>query len=413
MNDTTSTSRLAVLMVLVVGLLAGAAITPTAAVAQSQNQSTTANNTTTTPQTPTPTQPDIADSVRITPVHFDAEFLQVRTGTADTVYNTSGPFAMFTVSETVTQARIVEAPADARVMAGGRQVRIEYQKDAAPVGERSLYHLELYFEDGSSRTVKLYASNTEVNVGSANLEKYRPFIEEVLDDAEDAGYDRSPEGAKKHYEDVKDTAQLLNSLLTEQAMRLIATLFQLGLNPLAWILGVAALALGSYWMLKNKEWLLDALSNDTGKFQRMKDRLWIKYKKDQQHIAEMDLRELDAVGEMGEMYWRDAYGISTVGQLCEVARRGIPVERDGDIEYVGGVETLDAVELEDSWLRDVCDEYRLSSPDAALVHLKAALGHAATENGMGHKYRPVFDEVRRLIDERKNSRSTYHQGGDR
>lgn len=369
------------------------------------------NNTTETP-TPTPSEssstppgpPDAGETVRILPVQLEADFVSVETAKSGEAYNTSGPFALFSISEPVDQAAIQQPGGKATVLEGGRVVKVEYEKDAAPVGDQSLYQLDLYFEDGSSRTVDLYAEKTSVSVGAAEMKKYRPLILDMLGDAEANGYERSPEGAEAHYTDVKETAQLLDSLFAEKAKRLFGSLFGIVTNPLGIAAILVSAAVLTRWLLSRNSQVLEILSNDSGKSARLRERLWIQFKRDQQTAAEEPLRELRGIGEMGEVYWKDAYNVDTTAGLAELFRQGLPVRRDGEIKHVGGVEDLDAESIDASWLEAACRDHRLPSIEIALSHGKTALRRMVSDYGMGHVYDGSYEKVRELIDELDESR---------
>lgn len=387
-----------------------------------------ANNSTSTP-TPTPTPapgetnsstsssgsstagPEAASTARILPVEFEADFLETSTHKQGEVYNTSGPFALFSVSQEVDQVAISQSGASATVLEGGNQVRVQYEPDAAPVGESSLYTLQIWFTDGSSRTIDLYASETSVSVGAAEMRKYRPLILDILEDAEQAGYERSPEGAESHYADVRETAQLLDSLFTRQAARLFASLLSIVMNPLGIALLLISAAFVALWQLRNNRQALDILSNDSGKAARLRERLWIQYKKQQQTAADESLSDLDGVGEMGEIYWNDAFGVSTTAGLAELFRTGLPVRRDGEIKHVGGVDGLDPETIDSSWLEAVCRDHRLPSVEIALSHGRAALQRMISKYGMGHIYRDEYERVTELIDELDESRDVSRYSG--
>lgn len=353
---------------------------------------------------PSGARPSTAETVRVLPVQFEPSYLSVETAKQGARYNTSGPFAVFSFSEPVDQVAIQQPKATATVLEGGRQVRVSYEPNAAPVGSQSLYDLQVYFADGSSRTLELYAERTSVDVGSAEMKKYRPLILDVLDDAESAGYERDPEGAEQHYEDVKETAQLLDSLFVEQAMRLAGSVFGILSNPLGIFSVLALAALITYWMLRRNREALEFLTNDSGKSARLREKLWLQYKKAQQTAAEEPLSELNGVGEMGEIYWRDAYGVDTVAGLAELFRQGFPVQRDGETQHVGGVDSLDVETIDASWLEAVCRDHRLPSVEIALAHGKLALRRMISEYGMGHHYDETYQDVRELIDELDESR---------
>ena len=226
----------------------------------------TANNSTETPTaTPTETEenatasPDAAQTVRILPVQLEADFASITTAEQGEIYNTTGPFAFFSISEPVDQVAVQQQGGKATVLEGGRQVRVQYASDAAPVGKQSLFTLQLWFEDGSTTEVDLYASETSVSVGAAEMKKYRPLIMEMLMDAEQNGYERSPEGVEQHYANVQETAQLLDSLFTEQAKRLLGSIIGIFRNPLGIALTLITLALLAVWSLRRNARVLEVL----------------------------------------------------------------------------------------------------------------------------------------------------------
>jgi len=377
----------------------------------------TANNSSTPTPTPAPTStpaanassdasgaPVAGETVRILPVQLEADFVSTTTEKQGEVYNTSGPFAFFSFSEPVDEAAIQQDGAKATVLEGRQIVRVEYEPDAAPVGKQSLYRLQLWYADGSQGALELYASETSVSVGAAEMEKYRPVLLPMLEDAEEAGYERSPEGLESHYSDLQETAQLLDSLFTEQAARLFASLFGIVTNPLGIAATLILAALIAFWQLRRNGQTLEILTNDSGKAARLRERLWIEYKNQQQTAADESLRELKGVGEMGEIYWNDAFGVDTTAGLAELFRQGIPVRRNGEVQLVGGVDSLEAETIDSSWLEAVCREHRLPSPEIALSHGKAALHRMISTYGMAHHYQPAYERVRELIDELDESR---------
>lgn len=371
---------------------------------QANETTTTATNNsteTTTPSAPGE-RPESADAVRILPVQLEEDFVSVETDQQGARYNTSGPFVFFSLSEPVDQVAIQQPKAQATVLEGGRVVKVEYEDDAAPVGESSLYELDLFFEDGSSKTVELYAEQTSVSTGSAELKKYRPLIMDMLNDAQKNNFERSPDGAEAHYEAQKEDAQLLNSLFTEKAKRLFGSIAGIVANPLGIALILISAALLALWQIRKNGDALDFLSNDSGKAARKRERLWIEYKKQQQTAADEPLR--DVIGEMDALYWRDAYGVDSVAGLAELFRTGLPIERDGEIQHVGGAEELEAETISASWLEAVCRDNRIPSPELALADGKKVLHRMVSKYGMGHVYQDDLERVRELIDELDESR---------
>lgn len=406
---------LALTIALLVAPIAGAA----PALAQSSGTATATPTPTATPTTNATAAggttssggPATGSTVRILPIQLEADFVGVTVHKQGQVYNTTGPFAFFSLSEPVDEAAVQQQGAQATVLEGGHVVRVQYAEDAAPVGKQSLYELELWFADGSTKTVDLYASKTSVSVGAAEMRKYRPVLLDMLADAEDNGYERSPEGLESHYTDIQETAQLLDSLLTEQAKRLFGSLLGIVMNPL----GIAALlisaALLALWQLRRNGQALEILSDSRGKAAQMRERLWIQYKNQQQSAADEQLRELDGIGEMGEIYWSDAFGVSTTAGLAELFRTGLPVRRDGETKHVGGVDDLDAESIDSSWIEAVCREHRLPSTEIALTHGKIALHRMISKYGMAHHYEAPYRRVRELIDELDESRDVQRHTG--
>jgi hypothetical protein len=382
------------------------------------------NNTTTTTTAPENTttdgnesggesssRPSAADTVRLLPVGFETDVQSTTVAEQGAVYNTSGPFAVFSSSERVDQVTIQQEGARASVLEGGHTIRVTYADEAAPVGKQSLYELQLWFEDGSQRTIELYAEKTSISVGAANMKKYRPAIQTILSDAEDAGYERTPDGLESHYKATREKAQLLDNLLTEQAARLFASLVSIVANPLGIALLLAVMALLAVYLLRQNKQVLEILTNSAGKSEQLRERLWIAYRDQQQTAADEHLRELDGVGEMGEIYWSDAFGVSTTAGLAELFREGVPVRRDGETVKVGGVTHLDAETIESSWIEAVCRTERLPSPEVALSHGRMALQRMCSEFGEAHHYEDAYRRTSELIDELDESRDLSQYAG--
>lgn len=403
----------AVLALLVVATL----LAPAGVAAQEASPTPTPGNATATPGSTTPTpgpdgpamrdRPSTAETVRVLPVSFDREFVSVTAAERGEVYNTTGPWVQFQLSAPVEQVSIPEPGARAEVLDGGHVVKVSYAEDAAPVGSQSLFHLRLFFADGSAREVDLYASKTGVDVGSTQMGEYRELVTEILNDAEDAGYERDVEGALSHYHDVREQAQLLESLLTEQAIRLALSLWSVLINPLGIAMILVAIAVGTGYLIRRRAWIYEVLSNDPGKAQRLVERAWIEYVRQQQAANEEPLEEVRGIDGSRAQYWKDAYGVETTAGLAELFRRGIPIERDGETVHVGGVDELDADTITDSssWLNHVCRANRIPAPQLALADGKLALKRMITKWGMGHHYSGALDRTQELIDDLDESRS--------
>lgn len=351
------------------------------------------------------TAPSSAERVRITPLRFSEEWLSTEVAEPDTRFNTSGPFVMFSITEPVDAVRISQQGADAELLTGGQTVRVSYAKDAAPDSQSaSLYTLEIYYQDGSTGEVELYASQTDVSVDAASLEDYKGFLYELRGDASDAGYEKNPEGVEAYYENTKERADLLDSLFVEQATQAVATVLAWLLNPVAIAITLALVALGSYYRISRRGYALEIIGEDSGKAQRLRERLRLAYRENQQTADEERLQDLPKVGSISEIYWRDGQGVSTVYQLAELARTGKTVRVDGElVKEHHGLSELEAGSLEGSWLETVAGSgrQRIASYDVALSHCKTALERMMSTYGMGHIYRDTYEEVVQLIDERQ------------
>lgn len=346
------------------------------------------------------TAPTQAETVRINPIRFDESFLSTEVREADKAFNTTGPFALFGTTERVESVRISQAPASARVLEGGHQVRVIYEDDAAPRGESSLYKLELFFEDGSSKTVDLYASDTSVSVAAAELEDYRPVLNDLEDIAEEWGYETDPESLQNFLEFINDRASLVDGWLTQKAAQLLMALSGLARNWLAWVFGLFGLALVGRWLTRKYGGILEVLENDPGKAKRKRDQLEVAYREHKQSADEEPLKDVDEIGS-NHVYWTTAFGVRSPAQLANLAVRGLHRRtKDGELEQVhGGVEELEPENIRRSWLEPVLRENRIPVPRQALAEMKAACEYMETNYSMGHVYRDARDELESLINE--------------
>lgn len=344
-----------------------------------------------------------AERARIFPVQFDEPYLQVDAQEQGTVYNTSGPIAVFSSSQELETVHIAQQQARAELLEGGHTIVVRYSDDAAPDPRQpSLYKLSLYYPDGSTRQIELYATSTKVSVEAAQLQKYKPLIYQMQDDAEKNGFERSPEGVKAHYESVQEQAEILNNWLSEQAMRAAMTIFSWLTNPFALLITLIAIVLIALFELTRRGWVHDVISNDEGKASRKRERLRLAQKEALQTAAEEDLADVRQIGDIHEICWRDGQGVSTVGQLAELFRKGRTVERGGQrVNLHDGVADLDATTLEESWLEPAFRDGRLPNPETALGEAKVVLKRMNTKYGMGHLYREPYETVCELLDERQ------------
>ncbi|MFC7134339.1 MULTISPECIES: hypothetical protein [Salinibaculum] len=398
--------RRVVALAAVLTLLCMTAFAPVpAAAANATAGNVSATPTATTTETPTAATPTATPSdgfestvsVRIIPVHYDADYLSARQTTEG--IETTGPFATFELGRAADQVEIVEPGARANLLADGRLVKVEYSQGASP-GEQSLYHLRLYYPDGQQE-VSLYASQTNVSVTGGELTGYRPFVEDMLDSAEEEGFERNPEGAQNYLDYLQERSQLFQNFFSEkfvQAMLLIWTWIR---NPVGLGFTIMAAALAATWLYRNHGRVLDIISSDPGKSQRRRERIELDRQEAIATAADEHLSELSEIGTMGEVYWDDAYTVATVYELAELFRQGIPVKDkdEGEIYHIGGVDDLSPSNIHGSWLEPVVRDGRLASVEIALSHGAAALHRMMSKYGMALEYRETYEQVRDLQEQ--------------
>lgn len=399
-------------LALVALILLQAAVAPVAALAATEQQHATTQPKSLAPQTLTQsnntTAPTTAENVRISPVRMDEKFLKVNVAKADTTFNTTGPFALFSLSEQVESARIAQQPADATVLAGGQQVKIAYSDNAAPPDSQSLYTLELYFEDGSTKTVDLYAKQTAVSVAAADLKEYAPVIDELKEFAEDHGYESNPDALLDYITWVNDRADLVDGFLSEQAARFLGGLMVLAMVPLSWVALLLVLAAFGYWLRGNFGEMLDYVQDAPERAEQERDKLVRAYENQRQTADEEPMNKIDAVGS-DDILWESEFGTKSSKDLASLGANGMWRQTgNGHLEQIhGGVADLTVEDLEtrDCWLENVLRDGRISVPEA-LGQLKNAMRRMETEYNMGHKYRRPADHAEQLIREWKQSRRT-------
>jgi len=356
------------------------------------------------------TAPTMASQVRISPVDFEASYLQIRASQPDAAYNTSGEFAMFSLSESVDAARIAQTPATAQVLQGGHAVKVIYKPDAAPPDSESLYELELFFSDGSRKTVDLYASNTEQSVAAASLQDWQPVIDDAQEFASDHGYETSPEAVGEYLSWVNERADLVEGWLSDKAIRAVFWVVQGISNPLVILLGL--MALGG-WMLHRQRQhgdVIETLQRLAGRYQQKMDRLQNDYQKAKRTADDDRLDEVPQIGANADFY-EDALGTKSPSQLARVAASGAVCRRDGDLEELHqGVEDLDPDDLRDSWLEPVL-RHGVREKEA-LNHLLAAVRWMETEYQLGHLFRDTREQLEELLDELQEQESRGFAPGD-
>ena len=346
--------------------------------------------------TPTPDgEPESTVSVRIVPVHFEQEYLSA--SRTDRGINTTGPFAQFELGRPAEQVEIRQPGASASLLSDGSVVHVQYDGGGTP-GEASLYTLRLYFPDGR-QTVDLYARDTDITVTSGGIEEYRPVVEELLDGAEEEGFEQSPEGTQNYVGYLQDRADLFENFFAEKFTAAIITIITWVTNPVGLLFTLLAAALAATWLYRNHGRVLDIISSDPGKSQRRRERIELERQEQIASAADEHLSDLPEVGTMGEVYWQDAYQVATVYELAELFRNGIPVSDGDDLYHVGGVEGLSASSVHESWLEPVVRDGRLASVEIALSHGAAALHRMMSKYGMAMEYRETYEQVRQLQED--------------
>lgn len=402
-------TRLATLctVLLLVGLVLGATAPATGAGMQAQENSTT-NSSATNESTAA-----LADLVRVTPDNPNEDYLSINTQSSDAVYNTSGPHATFSLSEPVDAARIEQSKANAHVLGDGSVLRVEYEDDAATGGDASLYTVDLFFNDGSQRTIDLYATQTDVSLDGAEYAKYSGFVDYTLDQAEANGYDRTEEGARSYLEDQEERAKLFDSLFTEHVMMFIAILLQAARNFVTWVVAISVIAGLAIYFERKHGWILRLQQMAESRAELMREAVRQDYEERRNTAAKHPLEDIKEIGPNAARYWRET-GVETVDDMIEVACKGIvSLTDEGKIKYdedgnevfghhgVDDLKDVDPLTMEQlrsqTWLGPLVLEGRLA-PTTALSNIEAALLVAEKEYNRGNEVRDARRTVSELND---------------
>lgn len=260
--------------------------------------------------------PTAAETVRLTPVALEEEYLAVEVVDAEAEYETRGPFALFVASEALDSVRIAQSAADATVLEGERTILVEYDEEAAPEEDDVYFELELYFLDGSDTAVDLYASETDVSVEAAKLTEYAGLIDQMEQDAQAEGYESDPDGVEAYYDWQRERVELLENYLVEYAMGLVGLAFAAARNPLAWLLGLTTIAVLAYRRESSLGWILDRIENDAGEAHRKERELVTRFEQNILTADEEPLTALEAIGPQQAAYWKDTFGVTSVRQLA-------------------------------------------------------------------------------------------------
>jgi len=365
-------------------------------------------------ETDTGTVPEAETPARLFPVRFDNSWQSVEE--RDTaVYATTGGSVMFESPDDIDHVTIREPGANARVV-GGNVIIVEFDDDAAAVGNETLFTMDILYADGDTARAQIYASQTNVQAGANDLAEYRPVILSALDAAEKAGYERSPEGLQNYISRLQEIKQVFDNLFVEKAKEALALVVAALSNPIVVLSGMLFVLGLLTWLLRRFSESLRILSEDPGRVERMRREIKNSYQRDQRTAADTRLRDVPAVGRSGEIYWDDAFDCGTLVELGELARGELPVRvRDGEIDRVGGVEDISASDIDESWIERVTRPGRLPSSEVAVAQMRAALHQLITEHSLGHIYRDAYAETDRLLDELDETHSSPGReaaGGD-
>lgn len=384
---------------LLAGLVLGATAPATAAGMQSQENSTTNDSTATQ-----------AELVRVTPANPNENYLSIETQSTDAVYNTSGPHATFSLSERVDAARIEQPKANAQVLGGGSVIRVEYEDDAGVGGNASLYSVELFFKDGSTRTLDLYATQTDVSVDGAQYAAYSDYIEYTLRQAESNGFAQTPEGAQNYLEAQEERAKLFDSLFTEQVIMFLAIVMQAARNFITWVIAIGFIAGLAIYFERKHGWILRLQQMAESRAELMREAVRQDYEERRNTAAKHPLEDVKEIGPNAARYWREL-GVETVDDMIEVACKGIvALTEDGRIQYneddevvyahhgVDDLKDVDPLTMEhlrsQTWLGPLILEGRLA-PTTAMSNIEAALMVAEKEYNRGNEVR----DARRTVSE--------------
>lgn len=392
-----------------------------------------ASNNSTTPAESASDQPPIAETARVTAVSFDEDYLRTSRTDANT-FNTTGPYAVFAVSQNVEAARVTEPKADAKVLDGGRTVRVSYADDAAPEGQRSLYTLELYFEDGSKRTFDLYASQTDQVVASAAVKEAQDLLDQMRDDAEEDGYEPTLEGIEAHYEQTKEDAEFFSNVFGPQFKALFAWIIFTVQTPFAVIGGAIVIIIAAWRILKIHGHKIRSLQQGIDLIEQARQTMYLTYREQQDAADEERLEDVPEIGPL-HIYWQDAFGVQSVKQLADEFAWGRPAtdeegniirdtdadpltDDDGNVlrwsdgspvypavmQHHGIADLRRADSLRDTWLEPVIRRDMLGDGATALAHAKRALMRMTTHHGQP-QYREARAKTRELLKDIEQARS--------
>lgn len=360
--------------------------------------------------------PAMAQGLRLSPVAFDKEYARIDTVESGEQFNVTGPLAVFASNIDIQSSRVAQPNAESRVLDGQRTVEVKFDDAAAPDGS-SYFELELFFDDGSSHVVDLYATKTDLIVASVNMQDANALVEQMKEDAEGSDEDynvdeRGVAAAEDYYEDTKQTAELLSNLfgptLQQFQIWLIATVS----SALAIIFFCLLLIFLFRRVKKGHGWKLESLVNTPDLEDLKRQAMTFARLEDRQEAAEHPLHDVSQIGR-DHVYWIDAADVHTVKQLADLFHFGQVRFEDGEIvrdeddnpvmEHEGIDDLLRQDRMRDTWLEPLIRDGMLTEQDA-IAHGKAALDlmqSRYSEPG----YRESRLKTRQLLDDLSEGRT--------
>jgi len=391
-------------------------VAPSQSTATPTEDSATATpaNTTTQNETNQTGGPTLASQLRVTPAVPDADYVSVTVVESDERFNTTGSFATFTLSEPVDAVRVEQPNADARLLGDGSVVRVEYASDAAPGDQASLYTVELFFEDGSTTSFDLLATQTDITASPAINPAYGEHIEYLESQAQAMGYDADPDGVRAYVENREERAEFFEGLWTDQIETFVNLRIAQAFSPLDWVAAIVTLMLLAYWLNRRHGWILRMHQLAVNKSEIVREAVRQRAERERNAAAKHPLSEIDEIGHNAHRFW-SKMGVETVENMIQVACKGIvatneqggpKTDEDGNIILAHqGVDDLAAVDplterelRENTWLKPVILEGRLRA-STALSHIEQALLVAEKDYNRGAEVRETRMQVQELLRE--------------
>jgi hypothetical protein len=399
--------------------------------------------------TPAPGEPTLADRVRLTPVDLGEDYARVETVRADQRYRVTGAFVVFSASERITAARVAQPKADARVLDGGRTVEVTFADDAALPDNRTLYTVDLFLQDGSTKEVDILVQKTDLAVVSSDLTAASGFIERMKEDAEEHGYNSTIAGISDYHEWEKRQADIFDNLLGPELSKAFGAIIAIASSALLVIAIVAVVLLNWRRQKKMHENKLKGLMNGDNLAIRKRREMTLRYEEDNVAADEHRLEDVDLIGG-DHVYWSEL-GVETVKQLATLFAVGRPqVDEQGrivrqdpdepDCEYVedyqgnlvtdadgvyipapvmehrGIADLEDAISrgesLRDTWLEPILRPDMLGSPESALAQGKRALEMMASRYGQP-QYQEAYRRLSRLLSDLSEGKQRTYETTDR